>query len=78
MMRSLKLKILGINEANKLRKMLDQQLIGFQDIITKLANKLQRQLLAKQIEHGNLIWKKVYWIVQNYQNNNGPIQLSFF
>jgi len=36
------------DEANKLRKNLDQQLIGFQDIITKLANKLQRQLLAKQ------------------------------
>ena len=35
-------------EALKLRKNLDQQLIGFQDIITKLANKLQRQLLAKQ------------------------------
>ena len=36
------------DEANKLRKTLDQQLISFQDIITKLANKLQRQLLAKQ------------------------------
>ena len=36
------------DEANKLRKALDQQLIGFQDVITKLANKLQRQLLAKQ------------------------------
>ena len=35
-------------ESYKLRKTLDQQLIGFQDIITKLANKLQRQLLAKQ------------------------------
>ena len=35
-------------DAIKLRKTLDQQLIGFQDIITKLANKLQRQLLAKQ------------------------------
>ncbi len=35
-------------DANKLRKTLDQQLVGFQDIITKLANKLQRQLLAKQ------------------------------
>jgi len=35
-------------ETSKLRKTLDQQLIGFQDIITKLANKLQRQLLAKQ------------------------------
>jgi len=36
------------DEANKLRKTLDHQLIGFQDVITKLANKLQRQLLAKQ------------------------------
>tara|TARA_Y100001935_G_scaffold187610_1_gene156032 strand:- start:3219 stop:5024 length:1806 start_codon:yes stop_codon:yes gene_type:complete len=36
------------NDAIKLRKTLDQQLIGFQDVITKLANKLQRQLLAKQ------------------------------
>ena len=35
-------------EILKLRKNLDQQLIGFQDLITKLANKLQRQLLAKQ------------------------------
>ena len=35
-------------EIIKLRKNLDQQLIGFQDLITKLANKLQRQLLAKQ------------------------------
>jgi len=36
------------DEATKLRKALDQQLVGFQDVITKLANKLQRQLLAKQ------------------------------
>ena len=36
------------DEANKLRNTLDQQLIGFQDVVTKLANKLQRQLLAKQ------------------------------
>ena len=35
-------------DANKLRKTLDQQLIGFHDVVTKLANKLQRQLLAKQ------------------------------
>jgi cobaltochelatase CobT len=41
------------DEAFKLRKTLDQQLIGFQDIITKLANKLQRQLLAKQ----NRFWE---------------------
>ena len=31
-----------------LRNNLDQQLVSFQDLITKLANKLQRQLLAKQ------------------------------
>jgi len=35
-------------EIQKLRKNLDQQLINFQNLITKLANKLQRQLLAKQ------------------------------
>ena len=34
-------------EILKLRKNLDQQLTSFQDLITKLANKLQRQLLAK-------------------------------
>ena len=37
-----------VKETQKLRKNLDQQLTGFQDLITKLANKLQRQLLAKQ------------------------------
>ncbi len=35
-------------EISKLRKNLDQQLVAFQDLITKLANKLQRQLLASQ------------------------------
>ncbi len=35
-------------EILKLRKNLDQQLVGFQDLVTRLANKLQRQLLAKQ------------------------------
>ena len=35
-------------EIIKLRKNLDQQLTGFQNIVTKLANKLQRQLMAKQ------------------------------
>ena len=38
----------SIEEIYKLRKNLDQQLVTFQDLITKLANKLQRQLLAKQ------------------------------
>tara|TARA_Y100000590_G_scaffold333788_1_gene379725 strand:+ start:59 stop:1858 length:1800 start_codon:yes stop_codon:yes gene_type:complete len=36
------------DEILKLRKNLDQQLIHFKDIIIKLANKLQRQLMAKQ------------------------------
>ena len=35
-------------EILKLRKNLDQQLLTFHDLITKLANKLQRQLLAIQ------------------------------
>jgi len=35
-------------EIIRLRKNLDQQLTNLQDIVTKLANKLQRQLLAKQ------------------------------
>ena len=38
----------NIEEISKLRKNLDQQLITFQDLIIKLANKLQRKLLAKQ------------------------------
>ena len=36
------------DEIIRLRKSLDQQLSNLQSIITKLANKLQRQLLAKQ------------------------------
>ena len=35
-------------EITKLRKNLDQQLINLQNIVSKLANKLQRKLLAKQ------------------------------
>ena len=35
-------------EIVRLRKSLDQQLINLQNIVAKLANKLQRQLLAKQ------------------------------
>ncbi len=38
----------NIEEITKLRKNLDHQLVTFQDLITKLANKLQRQLLASQ------------------------------
>ena len=38
----------SLEEIKKLRQNLDQQLQSFKDLITKLANKLQRQLLAKQ------------------------------
>ncbi len=63
-------------EATKLRKSLDQQLIGFQDIITKLANKLQRQLLAKQnrawefdLEEGLLDSSKLPRIIMDPYNS---------
>jgi len=36
------------DEIGRLRKNLDQQLINLQNLVAKLANKLQRQLLAKQ------------------------------
>jgi len=63
-------------EASKLRKALDQQLVGFQDIVTKLANKLQRQLLAKQnrawefdLEEGLLDSSKLPRIIMNPYNS---------
>ena len=63
-------------ETIKLRKTLDQQLIGFQDIITKLANKLQRQLLAKQnrawefdLEEGLLDSSKLPRIIMDPYNS---------
>ncbi len=64
------------DEASKLRKSLDQQLVGFQDIITKLANKLQRQLLAKQnrawefdLEEGLLDSSKLPRIIMDPYNS---------
>ena len=64
------------DEATKLRKNLDQQLIGFQDVITKLANKLQRQLLAKQnrawefdLEEGLLDSSKLTRIIMDPYNS---------
>ncbi len=64
------------DEAAKLRKSLDQQLIGFQDVITKLANKLQRQLLAKQnrawefdLEEGLLDSSKLPRIIMDPYNS---------
>ena len=65
-----------IDEALKLRKTLDQQLVGFQDVVTKLANKLQRQLLAKQnrswdfdLEEGLLDSSKLPRIIMNPYNS---------
>ena len=65
-----------IEETVKLRKNLDQQLIGFQDVITKLANKLQRQLLAKQnrawefdLEEGLLDSSKLPRIIMDPYNS---------
>ena len=66
----------NFDEAVKLRKTLDQQLMGFQDIITKLANKLQRQLLAKQnrswefdLEEGLLDSSKLPRIIMDPYNS---------
>ncbi len=63
-------------EISKLRKNLDQQLTNFQDLITKLANKLQRQLLAKQnrawefdLEEGLLDSSKLTRIIIDPQNS---------
>ncbi len=63
-------------EILKLRKNLDQQLTSFQDLITKLANKLQRQLLAKQnrawefdLEEGLLDSSKLTRIIIDPQNS---------
>ena len=65
-----------IQETIKLRKNLDQQLVGFQDLITKLANKLQRQLLAKQnrawefdLEEGLLDSSKLPRIIMDPYNS---------
>jgi len=66
----------SLEESLKLRKNLDQQLIGFHDIITKLANKLQRQLLAKQnrswsfdLEEGLLDSSKLTRIIMDPYNS---------
>ena len=63
-------------EILRLRKNLDQQLIGFQDLITKLANKLQRQLLAKQnrawefdLEEGLLDSSKLTRVIMDPYNS---------
>ena len=69
-------KLESSEEILRLRKNLDQQLTGFQDLITKLANKLQRRLLAKQnrswefdLEEGQLDSSKLPRIIMNPFNS---------
>ena len=64
------------DEILKLRKNLDQQLINFKDLIIKLANKLQRQLMAKQnrswdfdLEEGLLDSSKLPRIIMDPYNS---------
>ena len=63
-------------EILRLRKNLDQQLVNFQDLISKLANKLQRQLLAIQnrsweydLEEGLLDSSKLTRIIIDPRNS---------
>ena len=60
------------DEITRLRKNLDQQLVNLQNIVGKLANKLQRQLLAKQnrswefdLEEGVLDASKLTRVIMN-------------
>jgi len=69
-------KLESSEEILRLRKNLDQQLTGFQDLITKLANKLQRRLLAKQnrswefnLEEGQLDSSKLPRIIMDPFNS---------
>ena len=69
-------KLENADESIKLRKTLDHQLVSFQDVITKLANKLQRQLLAKQnrswefdLEEGLLDSSKLPRIIMDPYNS---------
>ena len=64
------------NELNRLRKNLDQQLLQLKNFISKLANKLQRKLLAKQnrswnfdLEEGLLDTSKLARIVTDPFNS---------
>ena len=64
------------DEIARLRKSLDQQLTSLQNLVTKLANKLQRQLLAKQnrawefdLEEGLLDSSKLPRIIMDPYNS---------
>ena len=62
----------NVDEITRLRKNLDQQLTNLQSLVAKLANKLQRQLLAKQnrswefdLEEGMLDTSKLSRVIIN-------------
>ena len=68
-------KLCDIKELEKLRNSLDQQVFSFQNLISKIANKLQRKLLAKQnkywefnLEEGFLDNSKLARFIANPSN----------
>jgi len=66
----------NVDELNRLRKNLDQQLVQLKNFISKLANKLQRKLLARQnrswsfdLEEGTLDTSKLPRIIMDPFNS---------
>ena len=64
------------DELTRLRQMLDQQLANLQGVIARLANRLQRRLLAKQtrdwefnLDEGLLDTARLARIIANPSNN---------
>ena len=57
----------NIEELMRLRKNLDQQLLQLKNFISKLANKLQRKLLAKQNRSWNFDLEEGLLDTSNYQ-----------
>ena len=53
--------ILVISYASSMRAYLDQQLKPLQSVVGRLANRLQRRLLAKQARNWTFDLEKAYW-----------------
>jgi len=49
-------------ELARLRGFLDQQLSSMQSVVSRLANKLQRLLLASRTGIGSMTWRKACWM----------------
>ena len=49
------------DELMRLRQLLDQQLVSLQHATSKLANRLQRRLMAKQNRRSSIL-RRAYWI----------------